>query len=204
MAQNKYEKGKIYKIVDRGYNLCYYGSTCQELSNRMAGHRSDYAIHTRTKAPTSTAMMIFDEYGVENCKIELVELYPCASKAELAAKEGEYIMNNPCVNKNVAGGRMSRHDYIRQYYQSNKERVLAANQKYHEEHREAIRAKQKEYRDTNHERRRASQKEQFICEACGGRYQRNDRAKHFRSIKHQAAMSGTNPRNVTDDAMPSS
>jgi hypothetical protein len=202
MAQNKYEKGKIYKIVDRGYNLCYYGSTCQELSNRMAGHRSDYAIHARTKAPMSTAMQIFEEYGVENCKIELVELYPCASKAELNAKEGEYIKNNPCVNKCVPGGRMSRHDYGKQYYQAHKEQAREYNAKYREEHLDELKEKQKEYRERNHERRRASQKEQFICEACGGRYQRNDRAKHFRSIKHQAAIHGTNPRNVADDAMP--
>jgi hypothetical protein len=202
MAQEKYQKGKIYKIVDGGYNLCYYGSTCQELSNRMAGHRSDYAIHKRTNASMTKAMIIFKEYGVENCKIELVELFPCASKAELTAKEGEYIKNNPCVNKCVPGGRMSQHEYIRQYYQTNKEHVLATNAKYHEEHREAIQAKQKERYESNKERIRSRQTEQFVCEHCGGRYQRNDKAKHFRSMKHQAATNRAEQRAPPDDIMP--
>jgi hypothetical protein len=37
--------------------------------------------------------VIFDEFGVENRKIELVELFPCASKMELERKEGECIKN---------------------------------------------------------------------------------------------------------------
>ena len=35
---NRYEHGKIYKIVDNGYNKCYVGSTCESLSQRMARH----------------------------------------------------------------------------------------------------------------------------------------------------------------------
>ena len=33
---------------------------------------------------------LFAEFGYENCKIELIELYPCNSKAELHAREGFY------------------------------------------------------------------------------------------------------------------
>ena len=40
--QNKYQNGKIYKIIDIGYNKCYIGSTCEELSMRMARHRSNF------------------------------------------------------------------------------------------------------------------------------------------------------------------
>ena len=39
---NKYLKGKIYKVVDIGYNKCYVGSTCAELSHRMSGHINKY------------------------------------------------------------------------------------------------------------------------------------------------------------------
>ncbi len=192
MSQSMYEKGKIYKIVDCGYNLCYYGSTCQELSNRMAGHRSDYAIYKRTKAHMTQSCLIFDEYGVENCKIELVELFPCAIKAELHKKEGEYIKNNPCVNKFVPGRRMRAVDYRREYYESHKEAMLEHNAKYRDEHLEQIKSKQKERYETNKERIRAFQTEQFICDQCGGRYQRNDRAKHLRTLKHQSATSADN------------
>ena len=39
---NKYHNGKIYKVVDVGYNKCYIGSTTESLSQRMARHRSAY------------------------------------------------------------------------------------------------------------------------------------------------------------------
>ena len=185
-------KGKIYKIVDCGYNLCYYGSTCQELCHRMANHRLGYEAYQQKKTCLIRSYFIFDEYGVENCKIELVELFPCTSRAELHKKGGEYIMNNPCVNKIVAGRRMSQEDYRKEYYQSHKESILEHNAKYRNEHLEQIKAKQKERYETHKERIRASQTEQFTCEQCGGRYQRNDRAKHFRTLKHQSAVSANN------------
>ena len=46
---NKYQNGKIYKIVDVGYNKCYIGSTCEALSQRMARHRSNYKRYLQGK-----------------------------------------------------------------------------------------------------------------------------------------------------------
>ena len=75
MSENMYGNGKIYKIVDAGYNLCYYGSTVQSLANRMAGHRINYIRYQHNRAKKKCAVVeIFDTYGVDNCKIELVEL----------------------------------------------------------------------------------------------------------------------------------
>ena len=97
MEENMYQHGKIYKVVDTGYNLCYYGSTVQPLSKRLCDHKMSY--RCRGKIRSCTIYKIFDEYGVDNCKIELVELYPCNSKEELQRKEGEFIKNNECVNR---------------------------------------------------------------------------------------------------------
>ena len=89
---NKYKNAKIYKITDIGYNKCYIGSTCEALSQRMARHRIHYKsdLNGTTKRPTRS-IQLFNEYGVENCKIELIENYPCISKAELLRREGEHI-----------------------------------------------------------------------------------------------------------------
>ena len=46
---------------------------------------------------------MFDEYAVENCKIELIENYPCANREELLKREGHHIKNNECLNRCVAG-----------------------------------------------------------------------------------------------------
>ena len=46
---------------------------------------------------------LFDEFGIDNCKIELIENYPAESKAMLQKQEGHYIKNTYCVNKKVEG-----------------------------------------------------------------------------------------------------
>ena len=102
----KYSRGKIYKIVDVGYSKCYYGSTTEKLHNRFSKHKNmykQYLAGKREENKTTTACAMFEEFGMENCKIELVENYPCNSKEELNAREGFYIQNNECVNKLVAG-----------------------------------------------------------------------------------------------------
>jgi hypothetical protein len=58
----------------------------------MCNHRYDYQRYKKNGQKGDVGVYkIFDEFGVENCKIELVELFPCASKMELHKKEGEYI-----------------------------------------------------------------------------------------------------------------
>ena len=103
MENNKYANGKIYKITDIGYNECYYGSTIQQFSRRMGKHRSDYAHCKENGRKFIGSYQLFDKYGIENSKIELVENYPCSSKEELCKREGEYIRSNTCVHKMVAG-----------------------------------------------------------------------------------------------------
>jgi hypothetical protein len=46
---------------------------------------------------------LFEEYGTENCTIELIEAKTCTSKNESAKLEGEYIKQLQCVDKNIAG-----------------------------------------------------------------------------------------------------
>ena len=89
---NRYEKGKIYKITDVGYNKCYFGSTCESLSRRMDRHRNNFKRYSNGKKEAKTSsFFLFEGYGVENCKIELIEIYPCVCKEELLRREGHYI-----------------------------------------------------------------------------------------------------------------
>ena len=82
--KNKYQNGKIYRICDRGYTKFYYGSTVQTLAMRMSRHRADYNQYLiGARKYNLDVFSLFNEFGVENCKIELVELFPCDSKREL-------------------------------------------------------------------------------------------------------------------------
>ena len=68
-------------------------------------HRKQYKeyIKGRMKKKT-TAIDIFNEFGIENCTIELIENYPCQSKEELFKREGgTYRRQQNVVNRQIAG-----------------------------------------------------------------------------------------------------
>jgi len=135
-----YNNGKIYKIESSLGNMVYYGSTTKQyLSQRMTTHRSDYNKWLNGKHGLVMAFKLFEEYGIENCKIILVENCPCESKDELSSKEAYYIRNFECVNKNVPG-RTGK-----QYREDNKDKIA----EYTKEYREVNKDKIKEYREVN-------------------------------------------------------
>ena len=74
---NRYENGKIYKITDNAYTKCYIGSTCESLSQRMARHRKEYRNYLKGGKYFFTSFNIFNEFGIDNCFIELLENCPC-------------------------------------------------------------------------------------------------------------------------------
>ena len=75
-----------------------------------------------------TSFLIFDKYGLENCKITLLEDVSCSSKNELLAREAHYIRTMKCVNKKIPN-------------RSRKE--------YKTDNKEIIRIKDKEYKGKN-------------------------------------------------------
>lgn len=135
MEINKYNTSKIYKIVDINYTKTYYGSTAQKLSQRMAVHRSFYKKNRLSTSVNS----IFDEFGVDNCKIELVEEVNCSNKDQLLRIEGKYIKENECVNKNVAGQTQ------KEYAENNKDKIKAYKKEYIENNKESLLIKNREY-----------------------------------------------------------
>jgi len=89
-------KIKIYKITGPDNNKCYIGKTTDNtIRGRWRDHRSDYT-KRYTKCPASK--YIFDEYGLDNCKIELVESKLCDTKDEARKLEQYYINNTNSVN----------------------------------------------------------------------------------------------------------
>ena len=147
---NKYQNGKIYKIVDVGYNKCYIGSTCEELSQRMARHRNAYRSFNKKPRGRCSVYGLFEEFGVENCKIELVEEHPCNNQMELRRKEGQHIQNLEGVNKVIAG--RTRKEYYEQTEEQRKEYVKNNVEKlkhYHQLYCETNKDKIKDYKHQN-------------------------------------------------------
>ncbi len=161
---NKYQEGKIYKITTIHHDLPYYGSTLQKLGVRFRSHKYN---HQQNKKHASQILL---EMG--NCKIELVERYPCSSRKELLERENYYIENNECVNYRVA------------YVKDMRERRKIHDKKHYEKNRDKYLKCMSKYRKKNKEKLYKRAGEKIECE-CGSKVRRSDFARHKRSVKHQ-------------------
>jgi hypothetical protein len=96
-----YMHGKIYKIISDKGDKVYIGSTTRiNLLYRLGNHKSQYKRWKDGKSKSKmSSFELFEEYGVENCSIVLLEKFSCSSKTELEFKEAEYINSMECVNK---------------------------------------------------------------------------------------------------------
>ena len=210
---SRYQNGKIYKVVDVGYNKCYVGSTCDKLlSQRMSRHRMKFYRYKNGVKLDTTSSYLFEEFGVDNCKIELIEHYPCNSKEELLKREGFHIQNTDCINRCVAG-RTSKEwmednkDYIREYkkkwHQEHKEEVLERVKEYYENNKEYVSQYQKEYRQRNketllkqkreyYEKKKDERSKQVECNMCKQLIRNDYMKKHQQTVKCQSYKSNNN------------
>lgn len=171
---------KIYRIIpsncgDEGD--VYYGSTEQHyLCSRMTGHRNDYKLWTRAEHHFVTVFEIFEKYGLENCRIELVEEFKTMiSDDDLLRAEGYYILNNKCVNK-VNPTPVSAEEYkqrSKDYYKN----VICTDPEKLLKHRNVAKAFLKK-----------KEEEGPIQCACGEAYHYKHKSRHMASEKHKLAI----------------
>lgn len=164
----KYNNSKIYKIIPNitdDNNEVYIGSTTKKyLSERMASHRDNYKRWKEGKVNKTSSFILFDKYGVENCKIFLIEEIKCNSKDELRAKEAEYIRNHNCINKNIPN--RSSIDYY--------------NEKMKDD---SFKNKEQQRAKLKYQKNKEKLNEKYKCE-CGGFYTLINKKKHFDTKKH--------------------
>ena len=153
---NKYQNGKIYKLVCDNSPLIYYGSTIQKLSNRLSSHKSE------CKRRNCGSKELFQ---LGKVSIHEIEKYPCNSKKELEDKERiyiEFILKNfdykIICNKKIP----SRNQ--KEYYRDNPNIM-------------------KEYKQKNKESIKKQSSKKFNC-PCGGKYTNKNKQQHFKTKKH--------------------
>ena len=133
--------GKIYKLFGSG--LTYYGSTKATLGTRKSQHKCDYNNFLLGKKRYITAYDIIEKGDFD---IELVE--DNIENEQLLTREGFYIKNNECVNKQVAGRTK------KEYYEDNEEKMKAYKSKWAKDNRERIKQKYQENKTDINEKRR--------------------------------------------------
>ena len=141
MVVRDYSKGKIYKIVvdtDEIY-LPYVGSTVQGLAERMGGHRSNYKKWKIGRETKCNSFDLFDRFGVDKCKIILLEEYHCDSRMKLLQKEREWFDKMECCNqKKPYVSNEERVEQKKEYREEHKEQILEYNKEYRDEHKEQL------------------------------------------------------------------
>ena len=110
-----FANGKIYSIRSHQTDKIYIGSTTQSLAVRFGGHK-------RSMDCSSKEILLFDD-----AYIELIELFPCASKMALNLREGEIIRTRVCVNKLIPGRTQT------EWREDNKETISATNKQYNDD-----------------------------------------------------------------------
>lgn len=84
---NKYQNGKIYKLINKLNNeMIYIGSTINTLKKRFQAHKTTFK-----KKKIFKIYQYINELGIDNIDIQLIENYPCNNKIELLQREEYYI-----------------------------------------------------------------------------------------------------------------
>ena len=117
---NKYQNGKIYKIVCNKTKLVYIGSTIQKyLCNRLKNHFFKYNMYLDNRHHYVSSYKILEN---NDYYIELVELFPCNSKDELLVRERYYYDLFECVNMQKPKITLEeKKEYRKNYHIENKE-----------------------------------------------------------------------------------
>jgi len=158
-----YSQSKIYKIVSPSKNITYYGSTTYDLQKRLINHIRKYKYYKDGK---TNYVSVNDVLECDDAVIELVENFSCNNRKELTDREGYYIKNNECINKNIPGRTYQewklenienykeyQKGYQKEYRKQKKEENRKANEKYileiekeiHNEHKQYMRNYMKKY-----------------------------------------------------------
>jgi len=186
---NRYNNGKIYKLVSNHTDKIYIGSTCKErLCQRLAKHKSNYK--EWIKDNNNGYISSYELFELGDVEIVLIESVNCNTKDELFKKEREYIDKYKDIIVNKQRPITTKEEFIvhqKQYYEKNIEHIKQRTKKYRDVNKEKI----KIYRDTHKE-----QKKEYItvnkdkinktyeCE-CGSILRVYGKNKHTKTTLHQ-------------------
>ena len=128
MTKN-YQNGKIYRIVS-GSGKQYVWSTTETLSQRMARHRG--YVKNPTQQGVSSVQLLKED---PQCRIILIENFPCSTSEELRAREQYYIDLLDCVNKKRAFSTDDdKKEQWKKRYEENKDEIKEYKKQYFQDH----------------------------------------------------------------------
>jgi hypothetical protein len=133
--------GRIYKIWSPITDKVYIGATTQSLQQRLSDHKSDYKKFKEGKRRKVASFDLFDEFGVENFQIELLQeewiekLNSCNLRKAIPFDRKEYHEMN----------REHEKEYKIGYHERNKEKRNLQSQTYHQRNKDRISERKRLY-----------------------------------------------------------
>ena len=101
----------VYKIESELGNWIYVGSSENTLENRFRKHKSVYKSNFKKANRGVASYKLFDEYGVQNCKITEITKCTTSERYNLEQKYiDEYRNNQGCVCVNVRNAKSKLSD----------------------------------------------------------------------------------------------
>lgn len=195
---NKYQRGKIYRIISTETDLCYIGSTTEPtLARRLAAHVNNYKAYSKGKYHYISS---FEILKLQTYKIVLIENFPCLTKDELRAREQFWVEfhKNVCVNINnaiVSDKKVQKQIYyqenkeiIRQkkkeYAMKNKDKMYEQGVKHREKNKEKISKSKQQWYEQNKEKLNLKAKDTKVCDVCLIVGRRSDYPRHCKRKYH--------------------
>ncbi len=164
---NRYQNGKIYKLVNNVDDNIYIGSTCKALHQRLYTHKQD-----AKRCPNQYNYRHLNNIGWENINIILIEKYPCNDKDELLKRERYWVDElKPQLNKQLPTRTMQ--EYNKYYHEMNKEKLNQRKQNAYHENKEEHAQKHKVWGSQT-----------WFCDVCNKKGILNNKARHLKSKTH--------------------
>jgi len=166
---NRYENGKIYKLVSNHTDKIYIGSTCKErLCQRLAKHKAYYKEWLKNDKRYMSSCELFRLGDVE---IVLLENINCKTKDELHKKEREYIEKFKDNERN------------KKYRIEHKENQKQRRKEHYEKNKQELKQKMKIYNENHIEELKQNGKELYDCK-CGKQIQKSSKCIHNKTKFH--------------------
>jgi len=144
--------------------LRYYGHT-ENITVRKGKHVNYHKAWVKAGRPEKVSDVAGATRSVyvldhEDWRMDVVDKIECNTRDEVRNLEGKWILENDCVNMQVAGRTMQQYykdhkeekkEYYREYQETNKEQIKEYKKQYRDDHKEELSKKAKQYREDHKE-----------------------------------------------------
>lgn len=182
-----YSKTVIYKLCcnDPTIEDIYIGSTCN-FTNRKRQHKTSCNNPNTIGYNIKVYKFIRENGGWENWSMVMIHEQAVENKLQKERIERQFIDElKPSLNcliptRTKQEYKLENKEYISQYKKQHREKHKEYYKQYRDEHKD----RNKETWDEYYAKNKDELNKTINCE-CGGRYSKHQKARHFRSQKHQ-------------------